>query len=244
MLTRLFIQNYVIIDELDIRFSGKLNVITGETGAGKSILIDALDLVLGGSLGDHSFLTEQRLAEQFGMSRAPVREALQTLSTEGLLQTVPRVGYRVAPLGLGETLDALEVRLLLETEAVSRACRQRDAATLARLDALIAAEGASAKRPMPSLDDADALHAWFRAGDTVHLALAAMSRNTVLEREIARMLDLLRRTTLQVMLRAGGLPEGAQQHRQILEAVRRGDEAQAIAALRKDVLILRELIAS
>ena len=58
------------------------------------------------------------------------------------------------------------------------------------------------------------------------------------------MLDLLRRTTLQVMLRAGGLPEGAQQHRQILEAVRRGDEAQAIAALRKDVLILRELIAS
>ena len=30
-----------------------------------------LDLVLGGSLGDHSFLTEQRLAEQFGMSRAP-----------------------------------------------------------------------------------------------------------------------------------------------------------------------------
>ena len=202
-----------------------------------------LALVLGGSLGEHEFLSEQRLAEQFGMSRAPVREALQTLSTEGLLHTVPRAGYRVAPLSLGETLDALEVRLLLETETVSRACRLRDAPTLARLDALIADERANAARPMPSLAATDELQAWFRAGDAVHLALAAMSRNVVLEREVARMLDLLRRPTLQVMLRAGGLREIGHYHREILQAVRRGDEAQAVAALRKDVLILRELIA-
>jgi DNA repair protein RecN (Recombination protein N) len=47
MLTRLAIQNYAIIDELDIDFSGKLNMITGETGAGKSIIIGALNLILG-----------------------------------------------------------------------------------------------------------------------------------------------------------------------------------------------------
>ena len=47
MLQKLHIQNYAIIEELEINFSEKLNIITGETGAGKSILMGALNLVLG-----------------------------------------------------------------------------------------------------------------------------------------------------------------------------------------------------
>ena len=47
MLTKLHIQNYAIIDEIEIHFSKKLNIITGETGAGKSILMGALSLILG-----------------------------------------------------------------------------------------------------------------------------------------------------------------------------------------------------
>ena len=47
MLIKLFIRNYAIIDEIDISFSSKLNIITGETGAGKSILVGALSLILG-----------------------------------------------------------------------------------------------------------------------------------------------------------------------------------------------------
>lgn len=47
MLQRLHIQNYAIIEDIEINFSGKLNIITGETGAGKSILMGALSLILG-----------------------------------------------------------------------------------------------------------------------------------------------------------------------------------------------------
>lgn len=47
MLHRLHIQNYAIIDELEIDFSSQLNIITGETGAGKSIIVGALGLILG-----------------------------------------------------------------------------------------------------------------------------------------------------------------------------------------------------
>ncbi len=47
MLSFLSIQNYAIIDEIEINFSPHLNIITGETGAGKSILIGALSLILG-----------------------------------------------------------------------------------------------------------------------------------------------------------------------------------------------------
>ena len=47
MLLKLFIENYALIDKLEIEFSDGLTVITGETGAGKSILVGALSLILG-----------------------------------------------------------------------------------------------------------------------------------------------------------------------------------------------------
>ena len=47
MLKKLTIRNYILIDELDIQFSDNLSIITGETGAGKSILLGALGLILG-----------------------------------------------------------------------------------------------------------------------------------------------------------------------------------------------------
>ena len=47
MLKRISITNYALIEQLDINWDSHLNVITGETGAGKSIVIDALTLILG-----------------------------------------------------------------------------------------------------------------------------------------------------------------------------------------------------
>ncbi len=58
MLQKLHIQNYAIIDELQISFSDSLNIITGETGAGKSILMGALNLILG-QRADSSVLQQQ-----------------------------------------------------------------------------------------------------------------------------------------------------------------------------------------
>ena len=47
MLSRLYISNYALIDQLEINFQTGLTIITGETGAGKSILLGALSLILG-----------------------------------------------------------------------------------------------------------------------------------------------------------------------------------------------------
>ncbi|MCA9947963.1 MAG: AAA family ATPase, partial [Anaerolineales bacterium] len=48
MLTELYIRNFAIIDELRLKFHDGFNVLTGETGAGKSIILDAVTLMLGG----------------------------------------------------------------------------------------------------------------------------------------------------------------------------------------------------
>src|SRR5215212_2847819 len=60
MLRRLYIHNYAIIDEIDIIFSGKLNIITGETGAGKSILMGALSLILGSRADTGALLNREK----------------------------------------------------------------------------------------------------------------------------------------------------------------------------------------
>ena len=49
MLTRLFIENFALIERVEVEFGPGLNVVTGETGAGKSLLVDALEFVLGGA---------------------------------------------------------------------------------------------------------------------------------------------------------------------------------------------------
>ena len=51
MLLNLHIKNYVLIDELSLEFSGGLNIFTGETGAGKSIIIESIGLALGDRAG-------------------------------------------------------------------------------------------------------------------------------------------------------------------------------------------------
>ena len=60
MLTKLSIKNYAIIDELDIDFSNSLNVITGETGAGKSIIVGALGLILGERADSASLVNKEK----------------------------------------------------------------------------------------------------------------------------------------------------------------------------------------
>lgn len=60
MLQKLYIQNYAIIDEIGIDFSANLNIITGETGAGKSILVGALSLILGERADSNTLMNKEK----------------------------------------------------------------------------------------------------------------------------------------------------------------------------------------
>jgi DNA repair protein RecN (Recombination protein N) len=60
MLRKLSIQNYTIIEELEIDFSSQLNILTGETGAGKSIIVGALSLILGQRADTNTLLNREK----------------------------------------------------------------------------------------------------------------------------------------------------------------------------------------
>ena len=82
MLTELHIQNFAIIDKLDLKFGPGLVILTGETGAGKSIILDAVVMLIGGSADTTVIRTDAEAAfvagtlELMGAEREAVRAVL------------------------------------------------------------------------------------------------------------------------------------------------------------------------
>lgn len=79
-------------------------------------------------------IREQELAQRFGVSKSPVRDALMRLEREGLVITLPRQGYRVAPVSLPDVQDMFGLREALEHASMERIVRHASEAQLAELD--------------------------------------------------------------------------------------------------------------
>jgi len=102
MLSRLSIQNYAIIDQLEVDFSRNLNIITGETGAGKSILLGALGLILGRRADAGALLNRERKCVVEGVfSTDSLDEAVQQFLQEQELDVQEELVVRreIAPSG-------------------------------------------------------------------------------------------------------------------------------------------------
>lgn len=94
MLQQLHIQNYAIIDEIVIQFSPKLSIITGETGAGKSILIGALNLILGGRADTGVLLSKEKKCFVEGSFAVGGKKDIQAFLAENDLDPEPEVVIR------------------------------------------------------------------------------------------------------------------------------------------------------
>lgn len=90
-----------------------------------------------GELSPGLHLEEPSLAEKFGVSRIPVREALARLTHEGLVQIEPRRGAFVIGMTSDEVHDVYDFRQLIEAHAIRRAAERADADSLARLQSLV-----------------------------------------------------------------------------------------------------------
>src|SRR6059058_232823 len=102
MLSRLSIQNYAIIEKLDIDFSSQLNILTGETGAGKSIIVGALGLILGQRAESNVLLNKEKkcIVEGCFKGEASDIHVIQFLKTNELdVQEELVVRREIAPNG-------------------------------------------------------------------------------------------------------------------------------------------------
>ena len=94
------------------------------------------DDIVNGIYVQNDILTEGMLIEQYNVSKSPVREALIELCKDGILKSIPRMGYQVTPVTLKEVLDILELRADIEVSGLRKiydSLKQEDLEALERL---------------------------------------------------------------------------------------------------------------
>lgn len=171
-----------------------------------------------------AWLSEARIAEQYGVSRTPVREAFKRLAEDGFLEVVPQVGTFVARIDMQSVRDAHFVRETLECRIVELAAERIDDAQRAELRRNI--------RELELAQRGGDRDAHFRADEAMHAMLARIAGHQhawdVIQ-EAKAQLDRIRHLGLT---RPGRPRETVLEHRAIADRVIAGDAKGAVEAMR------------
>ncbi|MGE5615275.1 MAG: GntR family transcriptional regulator [Bacillota bacterium] len=179
-----------------------------------TVVADAIrDRIVAGELGPGERLAEERLSEELGVSRMPVREALRALAAEGFVTVRPRHGASVTAYDAHEIGELIEVRATLEGLNARLAARRQNPGQIAELQRVLADGSRCTERS--DLAQLQAANARF------HEALAAIAGNTVLMNIVRSLRD---RTAL-IFAPASRLRvrENWEEHAGIVRAVINGD---------------------
>jgi DNA-binding GntR family transcriptional regulator len=171
-------------------------------------------------------LSQLELADQLGISRTPVREALRRLAGEGLVDALPQRGFRVADLGLEAVMRRLEVRMLLEPAVARLAAARRQPADLVALREAMALEAA-----------AHAAHAIHDASRLFHMNLARATHNAAIVSTLDSLwiVEVGRRLLARRAGAADWRDTDISEHQAILDAVEAGDGEQAERLVREHI---------
>ena len=159
------------------------------------------------------------LAEQFGVSATPVREAMLDLVNEGIVAPVPNKGFRVVELTDEELDQVTELRRLLEVPTVRDLAGRMSPSSLQRLRGLAAAVHDAAQR-------ADVV-AYVESDRELHLALLAEAGNPRLVEMVGRLRDQSRLYGLEQLAAEGVLVDSAAEHARLIDALESGDRGAA-----------------
>lgn len=166
--------------------------------------------ILNRRFADNDLLAEGRIADETGVSRTPVREALLRLEAEGMIRLLPKRGALVLPVSAAEWRDVLATRELVETYCVRRAIDSGAAPVLTgRLTtALQTLQQAAA--------DGD-VAAYVGADRDFHAAIVAAAGNSILIRLYGSLRDRQLRMGAANLLGEGGLADAARTQRTIAD---------------------------
>lgn len=193
---------------------------------------DLEDAIVNGRLKPGDRLDPEALAREYGVSRTPIREAIQQLAASGLIRVAPKYGTFVAELGLAQLVEMFEVMAELEGMAGRLAARR---ITTAQADALRTALAAC--RDAAEAGDSDR---YYYENEIFHGLIYTASHNSFLAEHAQQLharLKPYRRLQLRVPQR---VTSSLAEHTTIVDALLRHDEAATQRALIDHILIQGE----
>ncbi|HKY51618.1 MAG TPA: GntR family transcriptional regulator [Candidatus Limnocylindria bacterium] len=194
------------------------------------VLASMREAILTGALTPGMRLRQEKIADLFGTSRIPVREALRALEYEGLVSSAPYRGFTVTQLDADDIEDVYDLRIVLESHAVRLAVPLMTDEDLQALEALYA-----------SMVEAESGDAQLAARERFYIKLYSMSGRPRLVGLIARLRQEIARS-----LRWPTLQHAPEHHEAFFAAIRAGDADRAASQLsshyrRVAILIRRNL---
>ena len=202
------------------------------------------EMLLHGEVGPGDRISELPLVARLGMSRTPIRLALERLAHIGMLDVLPAGGFVVRGFTIAEVLDAIEVRAVLEGTAARLAAeRLVDVSELARLRDYAA--------QMESLKGLtiDSLSEYMDLNEAFHAALVDLSKSAMLRRSIEQVSSLPFASPSAMVFPTSVLPNSDEMlrianlhHRSIIDAIghRQGTRAESLS--REHTFIARHVL--
>lgn len=187
----------------------------------QDVAISALrDDIRTGRLSAGEKVVQESLAERYGVSRVPLREALATLEAEGLVAYQANRGYYVAELRVSDLLEVYRMRELLEAEAIRLAVPNLSDAEITRIGSILGeVESAAARHDLSAMTEANR---------RFHFALFDAAGMPRLSRFLRQLWDATEAYRAIYYADSTNRERVGEQHRDMLEALRRRDIDQLI----------------
>jgi DNA-binding GntR family transcriptional regulator len=187
-------------------------------------------LLLSGEFEPGSFLSERQLVARMGISKTPIRVALERLARDGFVEILPQRGVRVRELQPHEIIEHYELREALEAWIVRRAAERITESQLEQLRALVGRQ-----RELRELVQAQADHlnpddarAYIELDTELHLLLAEIAGNQEIVRIMRTLRERMARVVADIMLHNRSLlTSSIAEHERVLDALAQQDGERA-----------------
>jgi len=193
-----------------------------------------LNRIVSNEFTSDDLLVESHLVKMFGVSRAPVREALIELCSANIIRNIPRAGYQIIRISERDLRDALQFRLMLEIEGLKLGFPKITKNIISDLKTLALKSDEVRNLGLETNEVSEKM----KLNTRFHIAINNIAGNSLISKALDNTLDLLWRGLVQIMIHENKTPVPESTfHSGIVRAMEKGDLDVAISNLTDDIMV-------
>ncbi len=178
-----------------------------------------------GDLEPGAWIDELKIAEEYGISRTPLREAIKVLAAEGLITMKMRRGAYVTEVNAKDVSDVFHLMALLEADAAAHVALHASGAELAALEQLHQQLEKSVKDRVK----------FFTINEAFHVKLLEIANNKWRDQMVADLRKVMKLNRAQSLAKSGRIEQSLQEHRTVMQALNKRDANAASLAMHSHI---------